>query len=103
MNIIHNINKSEAIRLLDILCLKIAGIYKNIVLIFSLFKKVFFFAFLFSMYIKWLMVCAININIGTVMKNPKTLKFVPDHVKTKQMCKHAVKKLPYLLRYVPDR
>ena len=49
------------------------------------------------------MVCAININIGTVMKNPKTLKFVPDHVKTKQMCKHAVKKLPYLLRHVPDR
>ena len=30
------------------------------------------------------------------------LKFVPDHLKTKKMCKHAVKKLPYLLRYVPD-
>ena len=45
----------------------------------------------------------LNINIGTVMKNPEMLKFVPDHLKTKRMCKHAVKKLPYLLRYVPDQ
>ena len=30
------------------------------------------------------------------------LKFVPDHLKTKKMSKHAVKKLLYLLRYVPD-
>ena len=46
---------------------------------------------------------SLNINIGTVMKNPEMLKFVPDHLKTKKMCKHAVKKLPYLLRYVPDQ
>ena len=32
----------------------------------------------------------LNISIGTVMKNP-------------EMCNHAVKKLPYLLRYVLDR
>ena len=31
------------------------------------------------------------------------LNFVPDHLKTKKMCKHAVKKLPYLLIYDPDR
>ena len=31
------------------------------------------------------------------------LKCVPDHLKTKNMCKHAVKKLTYLLRYVPDQ
>ena len=31
-----------------------------------------------------------NISIVTVMKNP-------------EMCKHAVKNLPYLLRYVPDQ
>ena len=31
------------------------------------------------------------------------LKFIPDHVKTKKMCKHAVKKLPFLIRYVPDQ
>ena len=40
-------------------------------------------------------------SIGTVMKNPEMLKFVPDHLKTERICKHAVKKLPYLLRYVP--
>ena len=28
------------------------------------------------------------------------LELVPDHLK---MCKRAVKKLPYLLRYVPDK
>ena len=27
---------------------------------------------------------AIIINIGTVMKNPKMLKFVPDHLKTRK-------------------
>ena len=44
-----------------------------------------------------------NISIGTVMKNPEMLKFVPDHVKTKKMFKHVVKKLPYQLKYVPDQ
>ena len=37
------------------------------------------------------------------MKNPDILKFVPDHVKTKKMWKHAVKKIPYLLRYVHNK
>ena len=41
---------------------------------------------------------SLNISIGTVMKNPEMLKFVPDHLKTKRMCKHAVEKLPYLFR-----
>ena len=36
------------------------------------------------------------------MTNPVMLKFVPDHLKTKKLCKHTVKKLPYLLKYVPD-
>ena len=31
------------------------------------------------------------------MKIPEMLKFVPDRLKTKEVCKHAVKKLPYLL------
>ena len=30
------------------------------------------------------------------MRNPEMLKFVPDPLKTKRVCKHAVKKLPYL-------
>ena len=46
---------------------------------------------------------SLNISIVTVMKTPEMLKFVPDHLKTKAMCKHAVKKLLYLLRYVPDQ
>ena len=37
------------------------------------------------------------------MKNPETLEFVPGHLKTKKQCKHAIKKLPFLLRYVPDK
>ena len=37
---------------------------------------------------------SLNINIGTVMKNPEMLKVVLDHPK--------IKKLPYLLRYAPD-
>ena len=41
---------------------------------------------------------SLNIIIGTVM-----LKLVLDHLKTKKICKDAVKKLPYLLRYVPDQ
>ena len=28
---------------------------------------------------------SLNINIGTVMKNPEMLKFVPDHLKTKSV------------------
>ena len=31
------------------------------------------------------------------------LKFVPDHLKTKKMCKHAAKKLPFVIRYVIDQ
>ena len=38
-----------------------------------------------------------------VMKNPEMLKLVPDHLKTKQMCNYAVKKLPNLLRSVCDQ
>ena len=32
---------------------------------------------------------SLNISIGTVMKNPEMLKFVPDHLKTKKMCDKA--------------
>ena len=49
---------------------------------------------------------SLNISTGTAMKNSEMLKFVPDHLKTKKkkkLCKHAVKKLPYLLRYFPDQ
>ena len=46
---------------------------------------------------------SLNINIEKVMTNSKLLKFFAYYLKTKKMCKHAVNKLPYLLRYVPDQ
>ena len=45
----------------------------------------------------------LNVSTGTVMKNPKVLELVSDHLKTKKLCKNAAKKLPYPLRYVPDK
>ena len=38
---------------------------------------------------------SLNINIGAAMKNLEMLKFIPDHLKTKNMCKYPTKKLPY--------
>ena len=37
------------------------------------------------------------------MKNSEMLKFVLDNLKTKKMCNHVVKKLPFLIRYVPQQ
>ena len=34
---------------------------------------------------------SVKICIGTVMRNLEMLKFVPDHLKTKKICKHAIK------------
>ena len=46
---------------------------------------------------------SVKISIGTVIKNPEMLKFVPDHLKTKKICKCTVKKLLFVIIYVPDR
>ena len=46
---------------------------------------------------------SVKIDSGTIMKNRDMLKFVSDHLRTKKMCKYAVKKLPFLVRYVPDQ
>ena len=43
-----------------------------------------------------------KISIGAIIKNPEMLKFVPDHLKTKTTCKHTVRKLPFVIRYVLD-
>ena len=37
-----------------------------------------------------------KINIGTIIKISGIIRFVLDHFKTKQMCKHVVKMLPFL-------
>ena len=39
-----------------------------------------------------------KISIEAIMKNPKMLKIVPYHLKTKKICKDAVKKLPFVIR-----
>ena len=36
--------------------------------------------------------------IGAVL-----FKFAPDHLKARKMCKHTVKKLPFVIRYVLDQ
>ena len=46
---------------------------------------------------------SLNISIGTVIRIPKISIFVPNHLKTEKMCKHALTKLPSVRRYVPDR
>ena len=46
---------------------------------------------------------SLNTNNEKVIKNPKILTFVPDHFKTKKLCKHAVKKLPFIIGYIPDK
>ena len=37
-------------------------------------------------------------SIEEMIKNPEMLGFIPGHLRTKKMCKHAVKKLPFLLK-----
>ena len=79
--------------------LKNVDIYKKLYLKFQSIEGNFGFPFFVLLYMKWLItwtyISILNIGIGTVLRNPKMLKFVPVHLKTKKMCKHAVKKLPY--------
>ena len=42
-------------------------------------------------------------SVGAVIKDPKMLKFVPDCLKTKQICNYAVKNIPFVIRYVPNQ
>ena len=35
---------------------------------------------------------SLEISIRVMIENPKRLRFVPDHLKTRRMCKHAAKK-----------
>ena len=45
----------------------------------------------------------LKISIGTIIKNPEMLKFVPDQLETKKTCKNAIKKLLFVTRHVSDR
>ena len=64
----------------------------------------YYFLFLIDEIVDIMDTCkSLNISIGRVMKNPEILKLVSDQLKTKKSWKHAVKKLPFLLRYIPVR
>ena len=43
-----------------------------------------------------------KLNIAAIMKKSEMLKFVPNHLKTKKLCKDAVKKLPFVITYILD-
>ena len=44
---------------------------------------------------------SVKINVEIEMRNPEMLKLVPNHLKTKKMCKHAVIKLPFITSMFP--
>ena len=44
----------------------------------------------------------LKISIGAIIKNSELLKIVPDQLKTKKMCKNAVKKSKFVM-YVFDQ
>ena len=46
---------------------------------------------------------SLKIIIGALMNNSEMLEFIYDHLKTKKVCKHAVKKMSFVTRYVPDQ
>ena len=41
-------------------------------------------------------------HIGAIMKNPETIRFIPNDLKTKKMFKNAVKKLLFVITYFSD-
>ena len=41
-----------------------------------------------------------KISTGALMKNFKMLKFVPDQLKTKKMCKHGINKLSLAIGFL---
>ena len=75
-------------------CLNFQSIQDSFLLLFLVYKKTVDSMDIYK---------SLKINIETVVKSPELLKSVPDHLKTKQMCKHVFKKLSYLLRCVTDQ
>ena len=45
---------------------------------------------------------SLQISIGAITKNSEMLRLVPDYLKTKIMWENTIKKLSFLIRYVPD-
>ena len=72
--------------------------YKNIILIFSLARTAFF-TFVVLVYIKKMVNSDYNpdnykslkISIGSIIKNPKMLRYILDHLKRKKILKEQLK------------
>ena len=45
---------------------------------------------------------SLKISIGAIRKYPEKLRFIPDYLNTKKMCKDVVKKWPFIIIYVSD-
>ena len=45
----------------------------------------------------------LKISIGAIIKNPKMLRFIPDHLKTKKVRNNSVKRLSFVIMHVPDQ
>ena len=43
-----------------------------------------------------------KISIVAIIKFQEMLKFFSDHLEAKEICKHSVKKLPFVIWHVPD-
>ena len=115
--IIHSSSKSEAINLLKNSVLENRGYIYKIFAFFSVYSGIYIYIYIY-IYICWLFCFVIykmvdneynmdiyksvKISIGVVMRNPNMLKFVPDHLKTKKMCKHEVKKLRFINMFLID-
>ena len=84
------------------------SIYKKRCLNFQFVQGSFFLLFYFAIYkvadseYNMDIYTSVKISIGAVIRNPEMLKFITEHFKTKTMCKHAAKKSPFVIRYVPD-
>ena len=45
---------------------------------------------------------SLKTSIRSIIRNLKKLRFTPNHLKTKKISKHAVRKLKFVIRYIPD-
>ena len=59
---------------------------------------------LFKMILRHILLSMVNQDVckKAVEKDPRILKYVPDHLKAQGMCDKAVKDGPFSLQYVPD-
>ena len=67
------------------------GIYKKYRLKCKSIQDIFSNFFLFIIYKMVDIIKFLNINIGTVMKNPVMLEFVPEHLNTKKCVRTQLK------------